>query len=170
MKANKEYDISREMLDKMRGMVHEANRKPLKSVNILLEEKNNDKDNSAIAITNEPRFGQNVLQNEIDSFKETVHGGAKFAAENSKEATENPLVYFPDTGNLVFSGSIPSLANLKFQYSLNDITGAPYIFVDGLAITDDVSTTINKLCGHFKNWKDKWFAGTDLLERLKTNK
>ena len=59
-----------------------------------------------------------VLRNQIASFKQAVHGGAKFSEENNENAKSNPLVFFPKTGNLVFSGSIPSLADLKFQFSL----------------------------------------------------
>ena len=81
------------------------------------------KKEDAIAITNDPKFGQNVLRNQIASFKQAVHGGAKFSEENNENAKSNPLVFFPKTGNLVFSGSIPSLADLKFQFSLNDVTG-----------------------------------------------
>ena len=76
-------------------------------------------------------------------------------------------MFFPETGNLVFSGSIPNMSGLKFQYSLNDVTGAPYIFVDGLALTDDVIMTLNKMNGHYKNWRDEWLESGDLLDKLK---
>lgn len=162
----KDYDSIKEMLDISRKVLRgNKTTTPLKSRNVLKEE--TEKGSKSIAITNDAKFGQNVLSNQIDEFKQAVHGGAKFAEENSENPNESPLVYFPDSGNLVFSGSIPSLAGLKFQYSLNDVTGAPYIFVDGLALTEETVTTLNKLCGHYKNWRDSWFAGTDLLEKLK---
>ena len=129
--------------------------------------KEDEKKRDSIAITNDPRFGQNVLQNQIESFKQTVNNGARFAKENPEEAESNPLVFFPETGNLVFSGSIPNMSGLKFQYSLNDVTGAPYIFVDGLALTDDVIMTLNKMNGHYKNWRDEWLESGDLLDKLK---
>ncbi len=161
-------DVTREMLDTIRSMspkVFNEQAIVYKQRNILKEEE--EKESQSIPITDDPKFGQNVLSNQIDDFKQTVHGGAKFSEASDGKS---PLVYFPETGNLVFSGTIPSLAGLKFQYSLNDVTGAPYIFVDGLALTEDVVTTLNKLCGHYKNWKDSWFAGTDLLEQLKKKK
>lgn len=157
MDKNFEFDTIREMIDTTRK-VFKNQQTPR---DVLKEEE--EKGNKAIQITDDPKFGQNVLSNQIDDFKQTVHGGAKF----SDDGEHSPLVYFPETGNLVFSGTIPSLAGLKFQYSLNDVTGAPYVFVDGLALTDDTITTLNKLCGHYKNWRDSWFAGTDLLEQLK---
>ena len=163
MPKNDNYDISRVMLESIR-VSGENSTKVKKQKSILKED---EKKRDSIAITNDPRFGQNVLQNQIDSFKQTVNNGARFAKENTEEAESNPLVFFPETGNLVFSGSIPNLSGLKFQYSLNDVTGAPYIFVDGLALTDDVIMTLNKMNGHYKNWRDEWLESGDLLDKLK---
>lgn len=164
-----DYDEVKGILEKSKKIFGEGKTMkivPQRPRNVLSEEIDGNR-GKAIAITDDPRFGSQVLSNQIDSFRQTVHPGAKFATANEEDPEKSPLVYFPDSGNLVFSGSIPSLAGLKFQYSLNDVTGAPYIFVDGLALTDDTVTVLNRLCGHYKNWKDSWFAGTDLLERLK---
>lgn len=131
-----------------------------------LRETEEEKETS-IAITNDPRFGQNVLQNQIEAFRKSVSGGAKFADENGEDAESNPLVFYPKSGNLVFTGSIPNLSGLRFQFSLNDVTNAPYIFVDGLALTEDVLTILQRLSGHFKNWSEEWQSSTDLLDKLK---
>ena len=85
----------------------------------LLKEDTNDSD--AIAITNDPKFGQEVLKNQIEEFKATVDGGAQFANENGASPAESPLVYMPSTGNLVFSGTIPALNNLKWQFSYDEL-------------------------------------------------
>lgn len=131
----------------------------------LIKESEESKD--SIAITDDPRFGQQVLQGQIDAFRQAVNGGAKFAKPDESHPENSPLVYFPKTGNLVFSGSIPTLSNLKFQFSLNDVTAAPYIFVDGLALTQETITTLNKIYGFYQNWREEWFAAGDLLEKLK---
>lgn len=153
-----EYDITKDMISQIKLMSTIQNKK-----HHINEEKEN---HDAIAITNDPKFGQNVLRNQIASFKQAVHGGAKFSEENNDNPKSNPLVFFPKTGNLVFSGSIPSLADLKFQFSLNDVTGAPYIFVEGLSLTEETITTLNKMKGFYENWKDEWFAAGDLLDKL----
>jgi hypothetical protein len=153
-----EYDITKDMISQIKLMSTIQNKK-----HHINEEKEN---HDAIAITNDPKFGQNVLRNQIASFKQAVHGGAKFSEENNDNPQSNPLVFFPKTGNLVFSGSIPSLADLKFQFSLNDVTGAPYIFVEGLSLTEETITTLNKMKGFYENWKDEWFAAGDLLDKL----
>ena len=151
-----QYDFTKAMLSKVRELSQKG------SLNEDKEEKQ-----KPIAITNEPRFGENVLKHQIENFRNSVYSGAQFGDENTENPESNPLVYYPETGNLVFSGSIPTLSGLKFQYSLNDVTNAPYIFVSGLALTDDVMTVLRKMNGHFKNWKEEFLSATDLLERLK---
>ena len=153
---DKDYIMTKQMLESIEKM---SKKKPLR-------ESEEEKETS-IAITNDPRFGQNVLQNQIDAFRKSVSGGAKFADENGEDAESNPLVFYPKSGNLVFTGSIPNLSGLRFQFSLNDVTNAPYIFVDGLALTEDVLTILQRLSGHFKNWSEEWQSSTDLLDKLK---
>lgn len=160
MKTPREYEKSQEMIE----FIKENSIRRRRMINEEVEE---DDKGDIIPITNEPRFGQNVLDNQIENFRKSVSGGAKFADENSEDAESNPLVFYPKSGNLVFSGSIPSISGLKFQFSLNDVTNAPYIFVDGLALTDDVLNMLNKLSGYYKNWRSEWEASTDLLDRLK---
>jgi hypothetical protein len=55
---------------------------------------------------------------------------------------------------------------LPSEFSLNDVTGAPYIFVEGLSLTEETITTLNKMKGFYENWKDEWFAAGDLLDKL----
>ena len=160
-KINEEYEITQEMISAVRdASLNES---------VLNEDSEGKEEEDAIPITDDPKFGQNVLQNKIENFRKTVSGGAKFA-DASDNAEENPLIFYPTSGNLVFSGSIPNIAGLKFQFSLNDVTNAPYIFVDGLALTDDVLNILRKLSGFYKNWRDEWSASTDLLDRLKKKK
>lgn len=153
---NSRYDFDKNFLNSIR----ELNKKG------LLREAEEGEKKDAIAITDDPKFGDHVLTNQIDNFKQTVNGGAKFSKPNPDDAQSNPLVFFPSTGNLVFTGSIPSLSDLKFQFSLNDVTNSPYIFVDGLALTEDVVTTLNKLRGFYLNWRDEWNSSSGMLEDL----
>ena len=162
MKGSTQYEYMRNMMDMSRKLFETKQRPSIKKFMLTEEEQKRD----AIAITNDARFGQSVLQGQIDSFKQTVNAGAKFAKENADEPENNPLVYYPKTGNLVFSGSIPQLNNLKFQFSLNDTTGSPYIFVDGLCLSEDAIKTLSKLRGFFLNWRDEWENSGDLLDKL----
>ena len=162
MKGSTQYEYMRNMMDMSRKLFETKQRPSIKKFMLTEEEQKRD----AIAITNDARFGQSVLQGQIDSFKQTVNAGAKFAKENADEPENNPLVYYPKTGNLVFSGSIPQLNNLKFQFSLNDTTGSPYVFVDGLCLSEDAIKTLSKLRGFFLNWRDEWENSGDLLDKL----
>lgn len=121
----------------------------------------------AIAITNDPKFGQEVLKNQIDEFRSTVDGGSQFSNENASDPSESPLVYIPSTGNLVFSGIIPSLNNLKWQFSLKDSDGAGlFIWSEGLRLNKENIQTLNKLFGHYLNWKNQWEQSSSMLENL----
>lgn len=163
--ANK-TDNTRDMLKIVRNKIVEnkVNEALNKRKSIIKEDKEKKKD--YIAITNDVIFGNNVLQTQIDAFKASVNPGAKFSKENSNEPETNPLIYLPETGNLVFSGSIPNLGNMKFQFSLMDVTNAPYIWTEGLPLTDEVVNTINKMKAFYLNWKEQWLLREDLLEKL----
>lgn len=135
--------------------------------NILKESTGQD----AIAITNDPKFGQEVLKNQIDEFRSTVDGGAQFATENNSNPSDSPLVYIPSSGNLVFSGTIPALNNLKWQFSLKDSDGTGlFIWSEGLRLNKENLQILNKLYGHYLNWKSQWEQSGSMLENLgKTN-
>ena len=136
---------------------------PLIKESLLRESEEQD----AIAITNDPKFGQEVLKNQIEEFKSTVDGGAQFANENGQNPSNSPLVYMPSTGNLVFSGVIPSMNNLKWQFSLKDSDGTGlFIWADGLRMNKENLQTLNKLYGHYQNWKTQWEQSSGMLENL----
>lgn len=142
----------------------------IRKSNIVLKEDTNQNDvQDAIAITNDPKFGQEVLKNQIEEFKSTVDGGAQFANENDISPENSPLVYMPSTGNLVFSGTIPALNNLKWQFSLRDSDGTGlFIWSEGLRLNKENLQVLNKLYGHYQNWKKEWEASSGMLENLGT--
>lgn len=134
--------------------------------NLIKESENQD----AIAITNDPKFGQEVLKNQIEEFKSTVDGGAQFATENKNSPSSSPLVYIPSSGNLIFSGSIPALNNLKWQFSLKDSDGTGlFVWSEGLRLNKENLQILNKLHGHYLNWKNQWQQSSSMLDNLKKN-
>ena len=142
-------DITREMLSTIR------------SINEGIED---TKRGGAIAITDDPKFGQQVLTNQEQAFKSNVDGGAEFAAENVEQPENSPLIYFPDNGNLVFSGKI---RNIKWQFSLKDESGnGCYIWTDGLQLTNENIQLLGKLHGMYENWRDEWNSQGKLLDML----
>ena len=152
------YDAAKDMLNVMRSMKNNA-----RGNKFLKEDTEGGK---PIAITNDPKFGQNVLQNQINAFRESVFLGARFGDEDAENPENNPLIYYPNSKNLVFSGTIPTLSNLKFQFSLNDANAAPYIFVDGLYLTQENIGILTKLFGYYRNWRDEFLNASDMLNSL----
>lgn len=119
----------------------------------------------AIAITDDPKFGQQVLSSQIEQFKACVDGGAEFAAGNEENPEDSPLIYFPDNGNLIFSGRI---RNIKWQFVLKDESGEGcYIWTDKLQLTKANMQTLNRLQGAYENWVDSWNREGASLEKLK---
>lgn len=137
---------------------------------ILTEEKKDDKKQTAIAITDNPRFGQNALTTQIEQFKSSVESGAQFSKADENNVADSPLIYLPDTGNLVFSGTIPCLNNLKWQFVLKTSTGnGCFVWSDGMILSKDNLKILNKLYGFYENWRDQWNSESADLERMTQN-
>ena len=168
-KGRTQDDITRYMLGVIRH-IQEVNTKN-NSNRLLLEETENEKSNSSsIAITDEPKFGQNALTNQIQQFRSSVESGAQFNKVNPNNVSECPLIYMPETGNLVFSGVIPCLNNLKWQFVLKTSTGnGCFVWADGLILNKDNMQILNKLFGFYQNWREQWNSESADLERMVQN-
>lgn len=137
----------------------------LETIRHLREEAGDGQSQGAIAITDNPKFGQSVLSNQIEEFKASVDGGAEFSTGNEENPEESPLIYFPDNGNLIFSGRI---RNIKWQFVLKDESGdGCYIWCDKLQLTQANMQVLNKLQGFYLNWKDGWQKEGASLSKLK---
>ena len=159
-------EITRDMLNTIRRINESAEKKPQKQ--LLREE--DEKSGKAIAITDDPRFGQNVLTNQIQAFRTSVEGGAQFSKPEDEDVASSPLIYLPKDGNLIFSGVIPCLNNLKFQFVLKTSTGnGCFTWCDGLILTKENMQILNKLYGYYLNWRDSWVMESSDLEALANN-
>ena len=139
-------DVTRDMLNKIRHIQENVvNKKTL-----LKEE--SDKKSDAIAITDEPKFGQNVLTNQIQQFRSLVESGAQFSKVNTEKVSDCPLIYMPSNGNLIFSGVIPCLNNIgmkisKLRYYLYRFS---CVFKGNNATNRDIPPKRDKLLCHFR--------------------
>ena len=159
-------DVTRDILNKIRVIQENASN----STTIKLLNEEVEKSNDAIAITDEPKFGQNALTNQIQQFRSSVESGAQFAKVDNSNASECPLIYMPSTGNLVFSGVIPCLNNLKWQFVLKTSTGnGCFVWADGLILNKDNMQILNKLFGFYQNWREQWNSESADLERMVQN-
>lgn len=160
---NTQIDATRKMLETIRRIQStNCERKVIKE--------ETEKKQDAIAITDDPRFGQNALTNQIDQFRSSVESGAQFTKPENGKTSESPLIYMPETGNLVFSGIIPCLNNLKFQFELKTSTGnGCFIWSDGLILNKDNIQILNKLYGFYLNWRDQWNTESADLDKMVKN-
>lgn len=164
-KIKTQDDITRDMLSVIRH-IKESN---VQAGTLLTEEKGENKSN-AIAITDEAKFGQNALTNQIQQFRSSVESGAQFSKVDDNNVSECPLIYIPETGNLIFSGVIPCLNNLKWQFVLKTSTGnGCFVWADGLILNKDNMQIINKLFGFYQNWREQWNSESADLERMVQN-
>ena len=168
----REDDVTRSMLDRIRAIRGKASGT---GWGIIKEEKESDersdsKKTDAIAITDDPKFGQNVLSSQIDSFRMQVESGAQFNEANPDKVSDSPLIFMPETKNMVFSGTIPALNNLKWQFVLETSTGnGCFIWGDGLIINKDNIQVLNKLYGYYQNWRESWRSEAADLDRMVRN-
>lgn len=168
----REDDVTRSMLDRIRAIRGKASGT---GWGIIKEEKESDersdsKKTDAIAITDDPKFGQNVLSSQIDSFRMQVESGAQFNEANPDKVSDSPLIFMPETKNMVFSGTIPALNNLKWQFVLETSTGnGCFIWGDGLIINKDNIQVLNKLYGYYVNWREQWRSEAADLDRMVRN-
>lgn len=166
----REDDVTRNMLDKIRAIRGKASGT---GWGILKEEKEDGgerKKTDAIAITDDPKFGQRVLSSQIESFRMQVDGGARFNEANPDKVSDSPLIFMPETKNMVFGGTIPSLNNLKWQFVLETNTGSGcFVWADGLIINKDNIQILNKLYGYYENWKESWRLEAGDLDRMVRN-
>ena len=173
----REDDVTRNMLDRIRairgkaagtgwGIIKEE-KEPEKEGK---SEKEDTKKTDAIAITDEPQFGTRVLSSQIESFRMQVESGAQFNEANPEKVSDSPLIFMPETKNIVFSGTIPALNNLKWQFVLETNTGnGCFVWADGLILNKDNIQTLNKLFGYYKNWRESWRVEAGDLDRMVRN-
>ena len=159
-------DFTREILNRMRTLQESVASKP----SLITEEKDDDSTVQAIAITDEPKFGQNVLTRQIQQFRSSVESGAQFSKVNLDNISECPLIFMPNTGNIIFSGVIPCLNNLKWQFVLKTTTGnGCFLWADELILNKDNMQILNKLYGFYCNWKEQWNQESADLEKIVQN-
>ena len=157
------YTDAHHILTKMRKL----NENMMSNKQLLSEEGGEQMPEKAIAITDDPKFGEKVLTKQKEHFRSAVDNGVEFSRPDENNPEESPLIYMPDTNNIIFSGTIPSLGNLKWQFVLKNNTGnGCFIWADELILNKDNLKTLSKLQGYYENWKAEWQNSANELEQL----
>lgn len=87
-----------------------------------------------------------ILQTSMQSATEAF--GADFSS------IKTPMFYYRQDGDITFSGIIPSLNDAKFQFSYKN--GCSFWSGDGqVKLNDENLTTITRMYGVYKNWKNE---------------
>ena len=124
-----------------------------------LNEDNNNNYERKFPITKKtPQFGD-VRVSQEDALFKTIGEQIKL--------TDDSLVYYPDSEDLVLNGEIPSL-NTTFQFRLNEPSGLGcFVWSDGLQLTDENARTLGKIRDAFNNFKQSLLQNGDLMDMLK---
>lgn len=87
-----------------------------------------------------------ILQTSMQSATEAF--GADFSS------IKTPMFYYRQDGDITLSGIIPSLNDAKFQFSYKN--GCSFWSGDGqVKLNDENLTTITRMYGVYKNWKQE---------------
>ena len=87
-----------------------------------------------------------ILQTSMQSATEAF--GADFSS------LKTPMFYYMQDGDVTLSGIIPSLNDAKFQFSYKN--GCSFWSGDGqVKLNDENLTTITRMYGVYKNWKQE---------------
>jgi len=130
-----EHDQSRRMLE----LIREGNRfKKTGTIKRLINEQNEP---DSINL----REQQPDVQNQEEKkFKDVISPRVKF----------NPLMVYPKTGNVEWSGEFQD-SKLEWFYSLDDTNGI-YITTNLLRLDSDTLDRVKKLAGFYDNWANEW--------------
>ena len=97
-----------------------------------------------------------------DELMQSITQTAKtqFGADFTK--VKNPMLYYPETGDVEVNGLIGTLNDAKFQFRYRDTNGGCYIWVSPLNLNDNTLVTIQKINGVYKNWKQQLSEAEDI--------
>lgn len=121
--------------------LRELNEKKIKDIVSLNENDISDNDN-----------GEAVPYTKDDEIMNSIIETAKIQFGASFEGFKNPMLYYPETRNVTLCGMIPSMNNLKFQFSFLEPSESIFIWTSPLYLNDKSLDTLNKMNGVYKNW------------------
>lgn len=82
----------------------------------------------------------------------------------------NPMLYYPEDGDVVLSGKIPTLNDMRFQFRFKDQNGGCYVWSSPLTLNKDTISTLSRIYGVFENWKNELTTTEDIKPmNLKNN-
>ena len=97
-----------------------------------------------------------------DELMQSITQTAKSQFGSDFTKVKNPMIYYPETGDVEVNGLIGTLNDAKFQFRYRDTNGGCYIWVSPLNLNDNTLVTIQKINGVYKNWKQQLSEAEDI--------
>lgn len=112
---------------------------------------NYDDEDGVVPYTNQDELMSSILETAKTQF------GADFS--NIK----NPMLYYPETGEIILNGTVGSMNDAKFVFKYKDSTGnGCYVYINPLQLTDETLRKLSIINGVYKNWKKDLDAAEDV--------
>ena len=97
---------------------------------------------------------------------------SQFGADFSQFKT--PMIYYPagngESENVILSGVVGSMNDMKFHFKWKDDAGGCYIWTSPLTLTDETLKILSVIYGVYKNWKEELSATEDVKPMSFKNK
>ena len=85
----------------------------------------------------------------------------QFGADFSK--IKQPMLYYPEDGDITLSGEISDLNDAKFQFRYKDSSGhGCYLWMNPIQLTDETIKKMSVVNGVFKNWQKSLSTAEDV--------
>lgn len=128
-------------------------------VKVLTESENDTNEGDGVPYSMDDEAMRNIMETAKAQF------GADFTG------MKNPMLYYPNDGNVVLCGYIPELNNLKFQFKYKDAYGCGcYLWANYLVLTDENMGKLNRVLGVYKNWVKELSTSEDIKPMSLKNK
>ena len=107
--------------------------------------------------------GEAVPYTMNDDAMRTIMETAKSQFGADFTGMKNPMLYYPSDGNVILSGTIPEMNNLKFQFKYKDAYGSGcYLWANYMVLTTDNINKLNRILGVYKNWVKELSTSEDI--------
>lgn len=84
----------------------------------------------------------------------------QFGADFSK--SKNPMIYYPEDGNVILSGIIGPMNDAKFHFKYKDDDGGCYVWTEPVILSDKVLHTLSVIYGVYNNWTKELGKSEDI--------
>ncbi len=155
MKNN--YDETLKTFESFREGIERVCEKHNRRQNLINESKEDDDVDEKDDDKSVPYTMQDTLMSSITSTAKTQFGA-------SFSGLKNPMLYYPENGDVTLSGNIPGMGgDVKFQFRYKDASGnGCFIWSNYLVLSDDTLNTLKKINGVYKNWKQSLSTAEDI--------